>query len=127
MKYQDKRARVVYKKIFGDEAEMVETMLHELSPNLTKFAIDFPFGEFYANEHLLDLKTRELITIATLVTQGILPQLKLHIKGALNVNCSPIEIEQAILQLIIYVGMPKVINAMQVFRDVLKECCVEKR
>ena len=32
-----------------------------------------------------------------------------------------IQIEQTILQLIIYVGMPKVINAMKVFKEVLAE------
>lgn len=121
MQSQDKRGRVVFKKIFGNEANAIESMLAELHKDLPKLGIDFPFGEFYANEHLLDLKTRELITIATLVTQSTLPQLKLHIKAALNVGCTPVEIEQTILQLIIYVGMPKVINAMHVFKDVIKE------
>lgn len=126
MKYQNERGRAVFKKIFGHEAEAIESMLKELSADLGKFAIDFPFGEFYANEHLLDLKTRELITIATLVTQSTLPQLKLHINAALNVGCTPVEIEQAILQLIIYVGMPKALNAMRVFKDVLQERAVTK-
>ena len=126
MQKHNKQGREVFKKIFGNEAESIEAMLHELSVDLPKFAIDFPFGEFYANEHLLDLKTRELITIATLVTQSALPQLKLHIKAAFNVGCTPVEIEQAILQLIIYVGMPKVLNAMHVFKDVLEEPSITK-
>lgn len=113
--------RVVYKKIFGDEAEAIESMLSELSLDLARLAIDFPFGEFYAKEHLLDLKTREFITLSTLVTQGMLPQLKLHIKAALSVGCSAVEIEQTFLQLIAYIGMPKVINAMKIFKEVIQE------
>lgn len=110
----------VFSDIFGKErATEIRSMLNDLSPELGRVGIDFPFGEFYANDDLLDLKTRELVTISTLVTQGTLPQLKIHIEAALNVGCSPVQIEQVILQLIIYVGMPKVINAMKVFKEVL--------
>lgn len=117
----DKRGREVFKKLFGDQAEKIDAMLKEMSPDLAKIAIDFPFGEFYAKEDLLDLKTRELITISTLTTQGMAPQLKLHVKAALNAGCSVVEIEQTILQLIAYVGMPKVINAMKVFKETVAE------
>jgi len=117
----NEHGRKIFKKLFGDEAENIELMLQKLSPELAKIGIDFPFGEFYAKDDLLDLKTRELITISTLVTQGTLPQLKLHTKAALNIGCTPVQIEQAILQLIIYVGMPKVINAMKVFKEVIEE------
>lgn len=112
----DTTGQAVFRKIFGDKAETIAAMLDDLSPELVRLGI-VPFGEFYAKEHLLDLKTRELVTISTLVTQGMLPQLKIHIEAALNVGCTSVQIEQAILQLIIYVGMPKVINAMKVFKE----------
>ena len=83
--------------------------------------ISGPFGEFYAHSDLLDLKSRELITLSTLITQGTWPQLKIHLYAALNVGCTFVEIEQAILQLIVYVGMPKVINAMTVLKEVRDE------
>lgn len=111
----------VFQKIFKDRAGQIEAMLTDLSPELGKFGIDFPFGEFYAKDDLLDLPSRELITISTLVTQGMLPQLEIHLQGALNVGCTPVQIEQAILQLVVYVGMPKVINAMKVFKKVVAD------
>ena len=113
--------KAVFKTLFGEKADTIESMLNELSPDFGRVGIDFPFGEFYAKDHLLDLKTRELITLSTLVTQGMLPQLKLHLEAALNVGCTPTQIEQAILQLIIYVGMPKVINAMKVYKEVIAD------
>ena len=118
MRANNKTGQEVFSNIFGSKAQGITTALNELSPELGKFAIDFPFGNFYVNDHLLDLKTRELITLSTLITQGTLPQLKLHIEAALNVGCTEIEIEQAILQLFVYVGMPKVINAMTIFKEV---------
>ena len=112
----------VFEQIFGKQrAAEIRNMLRDMSPELERIGIDFPFGEFYKNDELLDLKSRELITISTLVTQGTLPQLKIHIEAAMNVGCTDVQIEQAILQLIIYVGMPKVINAMKVFREVADE------
>jgi 4-carboxymuconolactone decarboxylase len=119
-KHKRKSGKDVFKTIFGDKkSQEIETLLHNLSPDLVRIGIDFPFGEFYAKDDLLDLKTRELVTISSLVTQATLPQLKLHIEAALNVGCTPVEIEQAIIQLVAYIGMPKVINAMKVFREVL--------
>lgn len=116
-----KTGKEVFKQIFGDKADTIEKMLNELSPDLSRVAIDFSFGEFYAKDDLLDLRTRELITISTLVTQGTLPQLAIHFEAALNVGCTAVEIEQTILQLVSYVGMPKVINAMKVFKEIITE------
>ena len=122
MSDHQKNGQSVFEEIFGHaRANEIKQTLQALSPDLARIGIDFPFGEFYAKDDLLDLKSRELITLSTLITQGTLPQLKIHIEAALNVGCTPIQIEQTILQLIIYVGMPKVINAMKVFKEVLAE------
>ncbi len=118
---ENRSAKRVMKMIFGEEKCIeVEKALDELSPDLRRLATGFPFSEFYARDDLLDLKSRELITLSTLATQGTLPQLKLHIEAALNVGCTPVQIEQALLQLIAYIGMPKVINAMQVYKEVIR-------
>jgi len=114
-----RKGRDVFNYILGKKAQDIETMLKEFHPDLVRIGIDFPFGEFYAKDDLLDLKTRELVTISTLITQGCLPQLKLHFEAALNVGCSRVEIEQTMLQLIVYIGIPKVINAFGVFKEVL--------
>ena len=116
------KSQEVFESIFGaEQAQLIRASLKELSPELARLGIDFPFGEFYAKDDLLDLKTREMITLSTLITQGTLPQLEIHMHAALNVGCTPVQIEQAILQMIIYVGMPKTINAMKVFKKVLDE------
>ena len=98
MSNQHKTGKEVFKNIFGDKAEEIENMLNDLSPELARIGIDFPFGEFYANDDLLDLKSRELITISTLITQGTLPQLKIHISiKPKNFNCSYIDRTTAVL------------------------------
>lgn len=109
----------IFKRLFGEEkAGNVYTFLKKLSPGLEGYAIDNPFGEYYAKEHLLDLKIRELITIASLVTSGMLPQLELHIGAALYIGCSLIQIEQVILQMGAYAGNPPMLNAMKIFSGI---------
>lgn len=109
----------IFKRLFGEEkAQNVYAFLKNLSSGLEGYAVDNPFGEYYAKEHLLDLKTRELITIASLVTSGMVPQLELHIGAALYIGCSLIQVEQVILQMGAYAGNPPMLNAMKVFSGI---------
>ena len=74
--------------------------------------MEFPFGELY-RRNVVDDKTRELYTIAALTVQGFaLPELKVHIKGALNTGSSREEILEIITQMIAYCGFPAATNAL---------------
>jgi 4-carboxymuconolactone decarboxylase len=48
-------------------------------------------------------------------------ELKLHVNAALNVGCDPRKMTEIFFQLAPYGGMPAVNEALQVYRDVLKE------
>jgi 4-carboxymuconolactone decarboxylase len=48
-------------------------------------------------------------------------ELKLHVNAALNVGCDPRKMTEIFFQLATYAGMPAVNEALQVYRDVLKE------
>ena len=65
--------------------------LEDIAPDLSRFVIEFPYSEIYTRSDV-DLKTRELCTVAALTTLGTIPQLKDHINAALNVGNSPSEI-----------------------------------
>lgn len=68
----------------------------------------------------LTMQQRELITIASLCTQGsVEPQLKLHIKAALNVGLTQEEIAETFVHLISYVGFPKALNAIFALKAVI--------
>jgi len=111
----------IFRRLFGDKkAEEVYKILVTLSLQLPEFAIERPFGQFYAKEHLLDLQSRELITIASLVTSRMLPQLNLHIGAAYNIGCTLEQIEQVILQMSAHAGNPAMLNAMKEFSAVKK-------
>ncbi len=109
------------KEIDGEAGEKVIESLASIAPDLAKYTIEFPFGDIYQRSGL-DLKTRELATISALTALGnCQPQLNVHINGALNVGCKPIEITEVIIQMAVYAGFPASLNSMFIAKDVFIE------
>jgi len=109
------------KEIDGEAGEKVIDSLKEIAPDLGRYIIEFPFGDVYSRPGL-DLKSREIATVAALTAMGhALPQLKVHIHGALNVGCNREEIVEIIIQMAVYAGFPAALNAMNAAREVFAE------
>jgi len=94
--------------------------LKELAPDLRRFIIEFAYGEIYSRPGL-DSKQRQLVTISSLVTQGVEPQIETHIKRGLGVGLTPTEIVECIMQLVPYTGFPRVQNALMIAKKVFSE------
>ena len=94
--------------------------LEDVAPDLSRFVIEFPYSEIYTREGV-DLKTRELCTVAALTAIGTIPQLKDHINAALNVGNDPSEIIEIIMQMSAYAGFPKAINGVVAAKEVFIE------
>ena len=100
---------------------IVEKMLKDICPDMADFIVEFPYGQIWTRDGL-DIKTRELITIASLTTLGYArDQLKSHIINALNAGCTKKEIVEVILQMCIYAGFPAAISALLVAKEIFKE------
>lgn len=105
-------------QVDGDGGTAVIESLSGLAPDVGRYIVEFAFGDIYAREDL-PLRDRELATIASLCTLGgCEPQLKVHVRGALNAGMSETEIIETFTQLIPYVGFPRVLNALTVAREV---------
>lgn len=91
--------------------------LEDIAPDLSRFVIEFPYSEIYTRNEV-DLKTRELCTVAAITAIGAIPQLKDHINAALNVGNSPSEIVEIIMQMSAYAGFPKAINGIIAAKEV---------
>ncbi len=109
------------KEIDGEAGEQVIERLKGIAPDLARYIIEFPFGDVY-NRPGLDLKSREIATVAALTALGnAISQLKVHISGALNVGVSRQEIIEIIIQMAVYAGFPAALNAMYAAKEVFKE------
>jgi len=95
--------------------------LEDIAPDLGRFVVEFPYSEIYSRK-TLDLKTRELATVAALTAMGNAEvQLKDHINAALNVSNSPEEIVEVIMQMSAYAGFPAAINGVKAAKEIFKE------
>ncbi len=62
--------------IDGEAGHKVLESLQDICPDLAKYTIEYPFGDIYARSGL-DLKSREIATVAALTVLGIVfPNLK---------------------------------------------------
>ena len=108
-------------EIDGEAGVNVEETLNIICPDLTRYLVEYAFGEIYARE-ILDNRTKEQAVVAALTAMGTAaPQLKVHIHAALHVGCTPEEIREIIIQMCVYAGFPATLNAMGTFMEVLKE------
>ncbi|WP_180954833.1 carboxymuconolactone decarboxylase family protein [Bacillus sp. V3-13] len=108
-------------EIDGEGGQRVIESLKDIAPDLGQYVVEFAFGDIYSREGL-DLQQRQLVTIASLTTQGgCEPQLRVHINAALNVGLSPDAIVEAIMHCAPYTGFPRVLNAIFVAKQIFEE------
>ncbi len=101
--------------------KMVESdALADVAPDLRKMIIEFAYGDIYSREGL-GKKKRALVVITAVVTQGAAPQTKTHITRGLHAGLTPKEIVEALLQLVPYIGFPRVQNALTIAQEVFRE------
>jgi len=98
------------REVDAEAAERLIDSLKNVAPDLARYAIEFPFGDVFTRPGL-ELKSREMITVAALTALGnAAPQLKFHINAALNVGCSRKEIVEIMIQMAVYAGFPAALN-----------------
>lgn len=108
-------------RITGGTGTAVVEGLKDIAPALAEWIIDFSYGDVMSRPGL-DLRSRQFATVAALTAMGTaVPQLRVHLHGALNVGCKPSEIVEIILQMAVYAGFPSAINALNTAREVFKE------
>lgn len=108
-------------KIDGIGGQAVVESLEDISSDFGRYLVEFPFGDIYSRPGL-DLKSREIATVAALTALGnARPQLKVHIAAALNVGCTKEEIRETIIQMAVYAGFPAALNGLFAMREVFSE------
>ena len=92
--------------------------LQDIAPDFAQYLIEFPFGDIYSRPGL-DLRSREIATVAALTALGnAAPQLKVHIGAALHVGLTQDEIIEVIMQMAVYAGFPAALNGLFAAKEV---------
>jgi 4-carboxymuconolactone decarboxylase len=77
-------------------------------------------GTLYSRE-VISQKQRELCAVASLTALNRRNEIRAHIHAALNVGATRQEVAEVIFQQVTYGGMPVVVEALEVFKEVLEE------
>ena len=106
--------------VYGDPdaAKKMMESFSDIAPDMPRFIMEFAYGDIYSRPGL-DMKKREIATVAALASMGTAaPQLKTHIRASLNVGLKEEEIVETVIQMALYAGFPASLNALQATREV---------
>lgn len=106
-------------RIFGAQEERILQRLAALDPDLMRYVRDFAYDTVYERPGL-DLKTKELIACALLVSLGSPEELRTHLRGALRAGATEEEVREALLLCVPYLGFPRVVAAFTQLQALLK-------
>ena len=105
-------------KVDGKGGDAVIESLQDIAPDFARYLLEFPFGDIYSRPGL-DLRSREIATVAALTALGnAAPQLKVHIGAALHVGLTQNEIVEVIMQMAVYAGFPAALNGLFAAKEV---------
>lgn len=112
------RGKRALAEIDGAAGDKVIEALADIAPDFARYLFEFPFGDIYSRPGL-DLRSREIATIAALTALGnAAPQLKVHIEAGLNVGLSREEVVEIIMQMAVYAGFPAALNGLFAAKEV---------
>ena len=117
-KYQEGLKRLL--EMEGETGRAVVEKMNQISPDFTRYLLEFVFGEIYARPGL-DIKTKEAVTIAGMVTLGATLQLKVHVHAALNLGFTKQEIIEMILQLAPIAGFVRAMDGLMAAQQAFDE------
>jgi len=91
----------------------------DILPGFSESLVEWAYGRHYARG-VVDMKTRQLCTIAALTAMGgqTTPQLKANIEHTLTAGATEQEIVEVIWQMALYGGIPAAINGLNAAKEV---------
>ena len=92
----------------------------EFNSPLQELVTEYCWGTVWTRPGL-DRRSRSLINLGMLVALRQWSELTLHVRGALRNGCTVSEIQEALLQTVIYCGVPAGVEAFRVASLVIKQ------
>jgi len=113
-----KKGMEVRTKLFGEKAAQDgNTFLRNFDEGFATFLNEQLFGTIWSRPGL-PIKLRSLLTMTALMALGRGPELRLHMRGALNLGIPPEEIKELIVHVSQYSGVPTAVEAIRAFNEV---------
>ena len=123
MKTSNEKGLALLEQLHGGHVgEQMVKELGDVCPDFVDMTLEWAL-DGVMNRPGLDLKTRELLLVASCVTLGgsATQQLYAHIDAALTTGASREEVVETILQMLFYAGGVNVSNAFRIAKEVFKQ------
>ncbi len=105
-------------KLFGEKAAKDgDAFLRNFDEGFATFLNEQLFGTIWTRPGL-PTKLRSMLTMTALMALGRGPELRLHMRGALNLGIPPEEIKELIVHVSQYSGVPTAVEAIRAFNEV---------
>lgn len=115
------RGMKVRRRVMGDKfVDRAMDAVTDFTQPVQDYINENCWGSVWARE-TLPLKTRSIITIATLAALKAPNELKGHVRGAIRNGCTPEEIREVLLHTAPYIGAPALQEAFRAAKEVLDE------
>src|SRR5271157_3521465 len=106
------------KVIFGEKIDKMRQQSPKDQRHIQDFLAANCFGDYYTREGL-DIKTRELLTFAMLISLGgCEAQVKGHVAGNLKVGNDRERLVDVATQLLPFIGYPRTLNALRIVDEI---------
>jgi 4-carboxymuconolactone decarboxylase len=120
-KEQHDRGLALRTELFGREAvEKRTNAFGEFGKPLQHVINAYAYGDVWQRS-ALPLATKSLAMIAMMAAAGHANELRVHLKGALKNGCSMEQIQEVLLLLALYCGIPAANEAHRIAVDVFRE------
>ncbi len=111
----------VRRKVLGDEhVDKAAAAATEVDKPFQKFITEGVWGSVWARPHLT-LRERSMITIALLAAGGNDREVAMHLRAARRTGASVRDIQEVLLHVACYAGVPKANAAFALARKILAE------
>lgn len=113
------KGRAVLSDLNPEMEAILSERYDDLLPGFSESLVEWAYGRHYARG-AVDIKTRQLCTIAALTAMGggTYPQLKANIEHTLKAGASQQEVAEVIWQMAVYGGVPAAINGLNAAKEV---------
>ncbi len=90
-----RRGERLCRRIYGHSYDKMMEQMRRLSPDLAEWILWEGYGKVLSRPRL-SARLRELCVLPVLALTNALPQLRAHLRGALNVGATPAEVRRAL-------------------------------
>lgn len=112
--------RDILREVVGqDYFDRREASTNDFNAEARRLSEEYCFGEIWSRPGL-ERKTRSLLCVAMMIALNRQHELRIHIGTALTNGATPEEIKEALLQSIIYCGLPAGLEGFRIAEEVLR-------